>query len=135
MTCTYNHDLPTDRDWVRRLTNDTDVPSSCFLEDEEIDALVADSITAYGEGAWTKYSAGAEALEMRAQSGAIVEATDGVKRKRVGRLEVERGAGVVALAELRKQAARLRAKGAALMSRKPSAFSTLGSNRRRCTSG
>ena len=135
MTCTYNHDLPTDRDWIRRLTNDTDVPTGCFLDDEEIDALVSDSITAYGEGAWTKYSAGAEALEMRAQSGAIVEATDGVKRKRVGRLEIERGAGVDALAGLRKQAARLRAKGAALMSRKPSAFSTLGRNRRRCTSG
>lgn len=133
MTCTYNHDLPTHRDWVRRLTNDTNVPSNCFLEDEEIDALVADSITAYGEGAWTKYSAGAEALEMRAQTGALIEADDGIKRKRLGRLEIERGEGSKALGELRKQAARLRAKGAALMSRKPSAFSTMGRNRRRCT--
>ncbi len=135
MTCSYDHDLPTHRDWVRRLTNDTDVPSNCFLDDEEINALVADSITAYGDGAWTKYSAGAEALEMRAQNGALIEAGDGVKRKRVGRLEIEHGAGVNALVELRKQAARLRAKGAALMARKPSAFSTLGRNRRRCTGG
>ncbi len=135
MSCTYDHDLPTHRDWVRRLTNDTDVPSNCFLDNEEINALVADSITAYGDGVWTKYSAGAEALEMRAQNGALIEAGDGVKRKRVGRLEIEHGVGAIALAELRKQAARLRAKAAALMSRKPSAFSTLGRNRRRCTSG
>ncbi len=135
MTCSYDHDLPTHRDWVRRLTNDTDVPSNCFLDDEEIDALIAESITRFGQGAWTKYSAGADALEMRAQSGAIIEATTGVKRKRVGRLEIEHGAGAIALGELRKQVAKLRAKGAALMARKPSSFSTLGRNRRRCTSG
>ena len=136
MTCTYDHDLPTDRDWVRRLTNDTSVKAcDCFLEDEEIDALVLDSIACYGEGKWTKYSAGAEALEMRAQQGAIVEATDGIKRKRVGRLELERGEGSRSLIELRKQAARLRAKGAALMARKPASFSTMGNHRRRCTGG
>ncbi len=135
MTCSYDHDLPTNRDWIRRLTNDTDVPSNCFLDDEEIDALLAESITRFGLGAWTKYSAGADALEMRAQSGAIIEATSGIKRKRVGRLEIEHGAGAIALGELRKQVAKLRAKSAALMARRPSAFSTMGSKRRRCTGG
>ena len=134
-TATYNPDLPTDRDWVRRLTNDTDTPDNAFLEDAEIDALVDESIARHGEGAWTKNSAAAEALEMRAQVGALVEAGDGIKRKRIGRLEIERGEGSKAMAELRRNAKRLRAKAASLMSRRPAAFSTLGRNRRRCTSG
>jgi hypothetical protein len=135
MTCTYDYDLSTYRDWVRRLTNDTGAQSDCFLEDEEIDALITESITRFGSGAWTKYSAAADALEMRAQSGAIIEATNGVKRKRVGRLEIEHGVGADALVELRKQVAKLRAKSAALMARRPSAFSTVGRNRRRCAGG
>lgn len=136
MACTYNSADPTatNRDYVRLLTGDTDVPLNCRLSDEELDALIAESIALNGDGEWTKYCAAAEAIAIAAQSGALIEASNGVERKRVGRLELERGAGAVAMKELLERELRFRKRCAGLMLHKPAAFSTLGRKRGRCKS-
>lgn len=136
MSCTYNAADPTTttRDYVRLLTGDTDVPSGCRLSDAELNALISESIALNGNGEWTKYCAAAEAIAIAAQSGALIEATDGIEVKRVGRLQLERGAGAVAMKELLEREKRFRKRCASLMLRKPAAFSTLGGRRGRCRS-
>lgn len=133
MTCTYDPTLPTNRDWVRLLVGDTNTPN-CSISDEEIDAIISESVRDNGTGEWTKYCAAADALALLAQSGALIEASDGVERKRVGRLELERGAGTTAMKELREREKRLRVKCVSMKLRKPAAFSTLGRKRGRCKS-
>lgn len=136
MACNYNSADPTatTRDYVRLLTGDTDVPTNCRLSDEELDALISESIALNGEGEWTKYCVAAEAIAIAAQAGALVEATNGVEVKRVGRLHLERGAGAIAMKELLEREKRFRKRCASLMLRKPAAFSTLGRKRGRCKS-
>ncbi len=136
MTCSYNAGDPTatTRDYVRLLTGDTDVPTNCRLTDEELDALIAESIALNRDGEWTKYCAAAEAIAIAAQAGTLVQATSGVERKRVGRLELESGGAAEAMAGLLKREQRFRRRCAGLMLRKPAAFSTLGRKRGRCGS-
>jgi len=134
MACTYDDALTTNKDWVRLLTGDTDVPANCRLSDEEIGAIIAESVALNGTGKWTKYCAAADALALVAQTGALVEAVGGVRSKRVGRVTIERGAGAIAMKELLEREKRMRVKCASLMLRKPAAFSTLGGRRGKCKS-
>lgn len=61
MSATYDSALPSDRDWVRFLSGDR-VVASAVLQDEEIDALIAEQVSINGSGNWTKYLAAAMAV-------------------------------------------------------------------------
>ena len=94
MACTFDPNLGTNKDWVRLLTGDTDVPAGCILSDEEINALVAEVVSEHGSGVHTKYCAASLAgTALAAVALSAVSAGD-VLRKVVGRLSITRQSGV-----------------------------------------
>ena len=93
MARTYDPELLTDKDWVRSLIGDTDVPDNAILSDEEIDAMVAEVVAEYGSGVHVKYCASViAATALAGVALAAVNAGD-VLSKTVGRLNIRRQSG------------------------------------------
>lgn len=85
MAATYNPALPTDRDWVRLLTGDRDVVSP-RLQDEEIDALLAEALSISGRpGLHVRYLAAASGGET------VIAKAGGQVSKQVGDLRIQYG--------------------------------------------
>lgn len=98
MACTYDDTLPTDRDFVRFLIGDVDVPDGCFFQDEELDAVIQEvmAISPGGRALGTKYCAASLAWNnLLARLGSIRgDNTVGpIVEKMVGRLRLTFGGG------------------------------------------
>lgn len=126
MPATYNPNLPTDRDWVRFLTGDTDVAGAALL-DEEIDAVVAAEVARNGAGEWTKYCAAAEALAAMAAGWASAGMSTDWVEKTVGKLSLRRAEGQSARDAVDARVRELRARCAWLLTSRPRAFRMAGS--------
>ena len=133
MACTFDPELPTDRDWVRLLIGDTGPaavpPEPCVLSDEEINAMVTEIITEHGSGVWTKYCAAALAGTALAASALSAVGAGDVLRKTVGRLSLTRQSGVDVRAAYDAHIKTLSCKCAALMSPRPRIFASVGKTR------
>lgn len=129
MACTFTPTLPTDRDWVRFLTGDTDVPTGCVLSDEEINAIVDEVIAEHGSGVWTKYCA--SALAAVALSAVALSTSPAILSKTVGRLSIRKQSGVDARAAYQAHIDSLEARCNELMVTRPRVFESVGSVRRR----
>jgi hypothetical protein len=112
MSATYDPTLPTDRDWVRFLISDTDVVANAQLQDEEIDAVVADE-TATGEA--LKYYAAARCLSVLFQR--WTSSGHGVIEKQVLQLRIRRGMNESAVIALQGLICDFRKRGADLLAR------------------
>jgi len=112
MAFTYNPAIPSDLDFVRLKTGDTDATSPQF-QDEEIAALLADAATTYS-GLAVRYSAAATALSMLLARWA--GAGRGVVSIQVSRLSIHQGVDQSAVDAVRAEIASLKAQalGAAM---------------------
>jgi len=111
VSATYDPTLPTDRDWVRFLSGDR-VVASAVLQDEEIDALIAEQVSINGSGNWTKYLAAAMA------AGVILNKDGGsgtVTSKTVGNLSIDYGSNDSADSAYRAYMKSLQERGCALL--------------------
>lgn len=111
MPVTYDPTLPTDRDWVRFLSGDR-VVASAVLQDEEIDALIAEQVSINGSGNWTKYLAAAMAADT------ILNKDGGsgdVTSKTVGNLSISFGGNSSADSAYRSYITSLQNRGCALL--------------------
>jgi len=107
---TYDDTLPTNRDWVRRLLGDTDVANTTALSDEEIDAVISDTIA---EGAAIKYYAAADCLNfIRAKFGL---AGEGKLEKQTVHLRIKWGYEEHSLGAVTKAMKDFRLRGSMLM--------------------
>lgn len=113
MSATYDPTLPTDRDWVRLLTGDSDT-SAALLSDEEIDAIVAQEATdTSATGQSLRLFAAARCLEIaQAKAFAKSAVAGGLSQKTVQDLTLKWGTDASSvsgwqakIAELRRQAA------------------------------
>ena len=102
----YDSTLPSNRDWVRFLIQDTDTTAH-LITDDEIDAVLADQI-ATGEA--TKYYAAADCLSVLLAK--WMGAGRGVVEKMVSKLRIEYGADTSATEALQAQIADFRRRGA-----------------------
>lgn len=94
MACTYDPSLSTNRDWVRFLIGDVDVPDSCIFEDEEIDGMLTEVIGLHGTTEGTKYCAAALAWNAMVAEKFVSGAPFGpLIEKAVGRLRLRRSGG------------------------------------------
>lgn len=119
MSATYDPTLPTNLDWVRFLSGDTDVTTP-QLQDEEITAVLgAETAT----GAALPYFAAARVLSILHTRWS--SAGRGVLEKKVGRLTIKRGASDTAESAIKGAICELRERGAALLSTRPRVFRVL----------
>jgi hypothetical protein len=126
MACTFAPALPTNKDWVRLLTGDTDVPAGCVLSDEEINALVDEVVAEHGSGVHTKYCAASLAgTALAAVALSTVSAGD-VLRKAVGRLSITRQSGVDVRTAYQSHIDSLEARCNELMVPRPRTFESVG---------
>lgn len=107
---TYDPTLPTDRDHVRLLINDT-VESSAKFSDEELTALIAEETST---GKARKYFAAARALEILI--GRWAGAGDGVAEIQVDDYRAKAGLNENSIEGLHATIASLRKRGAWLLS-------------------
>lgn len=114
MASTYDSTLSTDKDWVRFLVGDTDVPNT-QLADEEIAALLVEESN--------KYLAAASALSTLLVTWS--SSGKGVMEKQVGRLRIKRGLEDSAEQAVRNLIKELRIKGAGKTISKPKVFKVL----------
>ena len=110
MAATYDEDLPTNRDHVRFLIDDTDTSDANF-SDAEIDAALADETAT---GAALKFYTAARLLEVLKVR--YLKAGEGVEQKRVGKLMKQWGSGSTASEDaIQKRIGELRARGSWLL--------------------
>jgi len=106
MSFSYDLSIPTERDFVRLKIGDTD-PTSVSLQNEEIDALLADAGLVYSTGPARKYSAAATALGMLLTRWA--SAGKGVVSIQVSRLNIHQGVDQSAVQAIEAEIASLKA--------------------------
>ncbi len=128
MTCSFSPTLPTNKDWVRFLTGDTDTPTGCVLSDEEINAIVAEVIAEHGTGIWTKYCA--SSLAGIALAAVALSTSPSILRKVVGRLSITKQSGVSTHAAYQTHIDGLGARCNELMVPRGRVFASVGSVRR-----
>ena|ERR1700753_1255388 len=124
MSSSYDSSLPSDKDWVRFLTGDTDVTNPS-LQDEEILAVITEESIQIGpSGAQAlKYFASAMCLE-RILSGQSL-AGEGVESIKVGSLTITQGISSSGVSSVQAKISQLRLKGASLLGSKPRVFRLL----------
>lgn len=106
MSFSYDPTIPGDRDYVRLKTGDTD-STSVSLQDEELDALLADAGLVYSTSPARKYSASATALGMLLTRWAA--AGKGVVSIQVSRLNIHQGVDQSAVQAIEAEIAGLKA--------------------------
>lgn len=114
MSATYNTALPTNMDWVRLLTGDTNT-TSARLSDEEINAIIAEESTNGAIGASLKYFSAARALSALLARYGSDATNNGLVEKIVDDLELKWGASTSALDVLKCQIEYLQRRGAFLL--------------------
>lgn len=126
MGATFQADLPSNKDWVRLLLGDTDM-SDVALEDETIEAIIAEDVAKNGSGAWTKYLAAA--LAGRIVAARWESSSSGITSKKVGDLTLDFGdSGGSASKQYDDYLCKLRERGAELLllhGRRPAVFKAL----------